>query len=98
MQKIYDADNIIDAYLVKGLLEQQSIRCFVNGEYLQGAMGELPVSGLVTIWVCEDEVDNAQDVLNKELADFKAAGETLLDETDDTEKLTLIWAAKPSPT
>ncbi len=51
MQVVYEAENIIDAYLVKGLLEQAGMPVYVRGEYLIGAIGELPVSGLVAVCV-----------------------------------------------
>ena len=37
MQIVYRAANIIDANLVKGVLEQAGIPAFVSGEYLTGA-------------------------------------------------------------
>ncbi len=51
MQVVYEAENIIDAYLVKGLLEQAGMPVYVRGEYLIGAIGELPVAGLVAVCV-----------------------------------------------
>ena len=51
MRVVYHAEHIVDAYLVKGLLESIGIPSFVPGEYLVGAMGELPVLGLVAVSV-----------------------------------------------
>ena len=42
MKVIYQAENAIDANLLKGWLEQDGIMAFVNGEFLQGGVGELP--------------------------------------------------------
>jgi hypothetical protein len=41
MQTIYRTNNITDAYLIKGLLEQRGIPSHITGEYLAGGVGEL---------------------------------------------------------
>ena len=58
MKIVYDAANSIEAHLVLGLLRQAGIVGTISGEYLQGAMGELPAFGLVKVHV--DEVDYAE--------------------------------------
>lgn len=55
MVPLYAADSTIDAYLLKGLLEQQGIEVRIIGEFLQGAVGELPASGLVQVLVPEED-------------------------------------------
>jgi hypothetical protein len=65
MIKIYSAQNAVDAHIVKGLLEQQGISARVNGEYLQGGIGELPLIGLVTVSVTEEDYANARKVLSE---------------------------------
>ena len=64
MIKIYSAQNAVDAHIVKGLLQQQGISAMVNGEYLQGGIGELPMIGLITVSVIEDDYENAKKVLD----------------------------------
>lgn len=51
MRVVYHAEHLVDAYLVKGLLEGIGIPSFVPGEHLVGAIGELPVLGLVAVSV-----------------------------------------------
>ena len=51
MRVVYEAENIIDAHLVKGVLEQAGLPVYIRGEYLTGAIGELPVAGLVAVCV-----------------------------------------------
>ncbi|MBD3670473.1 MAG: DUF2007 domain-containing protein [Gammaproteobacteria bacterium] len=75
MRNIYEASNNVEANLLKGLLEQEGIEIFVNGEYLSGGIGELPVSGLVTLSVEEDDVARALKVI-----EAYEAGEYALDE------------------
>ena len=65
MIKIYSAQNAVDAHIVKGLLEQQGISARVNGEYLQGGIGELPLIGLVTVSVAEEDYEKATSVLSE---------------------------------
>lgn len=63
MRVVYEAENIIDAHLVRGLLEQAGIVAFVLGEHLGGGIGELPVSGFVTVGVANSDVDAAEAAL-----------------------------------
>jgi len=63
MQNIYEAANTIEANLLKGLLEQEGIETFVNGEYLVGGIGELPVSGIVNLSVEEDDMAKALKII-----------------------------------
>lgn len=47
--QIYSAKDIIEANIVKGMLNANGIPASINGGYLTGAAGELPALGLVTI-------------------------------------------------
>lgn len=42
--KVYQASDMLDGHLVKGLLEQAGIECQLQGMPLLGAMGELPAN------------------------------------------------------
>jgi len=59
---VYRAENIIDANLVKAALAEAGIQAFVAGEYLTGAMGQLPVSDLVTVMVADSDVERAAPI------------------------------------
>lgn len=65
MPKVYSAQNPVDAHIVKGLLEQQGITALVNGEYLQGGIGELPLIDLVTVRVAESDVVAAREIIRE---------------------------------
>jgi hypothetical protein len=39
---VYKAENAIEAHLIRGLLEAESIPVRLSGESLSGAIGELP--------------------------------------------------------
>ena len=85
MRVVYEAENVIDAHLVKGLLENEEIPAFVRGEYLVGAIGELPVTGLVAVLVPESMFDAADAVLRE----FRGPGAQACPEPR--------WDAEPDP-
>ncbi len=60
MRCVYQAENSIDAHLVRGALEQHGIPAYVLGDYLAGAIGELPVCGLVEVHVPDDRHAEAE--------------------------------------
>jgi hypothetical protein len=59
MQTIYRTNNITDAYLVKGLLQQDGIASHIFGEYLTGGVGELSAGDFIYLRVAPDSVDAA---------------------------------------
>lgn len=58
MISVFEAANSLEAHMVLHLLEREGIHGRVDGEYLQGGIGELQVSGLVRVMV--EEVDVAR--------------------------------------
>ncbi len=77
MVRLYSAEDSIEAHLLKHMLEQQEIAVFITGEHLEGAVGEVPTSGLVDVWVLDSQLPDAQEVLE----DFYDR----LDDADDDE-------------
>ena len=63
MTRVYTANSIMDAHIVKGLLENAGIAAFVRGAYLQGGIGELPVLGLVTVEVADADRARAEALI-----------------------------------
>lgn len=62
MRVVYEAAHLIDAHLVRGALEQAGIPVFVRGEHLTGAMGELPLGGLVSVCVPDSALEQARAI------------------------------------
>ena len=63
MEIVYSAANNLEAHMIKGMLEQQSIPAYIQGEHLQSGIGELPaISGFVKI-----SVDNANVIAAKKI-------------------------------
>lgn len=86
MRIIYRAENLIDAHLVRNVLEGAGIPAHVGGEYLTGAMGELPVMGLVTVMVAEHDVPVASDLVARvdaELSERRRADDFEVDVLGD---------------
>jgi hypothetical protein len=73
---VYQAENIIDANLVKNALEHEGIVSFVSGQYLTGAAGELPPMALVNVMVAEIDWPRARAIAERvdaDLAEHRAA-------------------------
>lgn len=76
---VYEAENIIDANLVKNALEHAGIPAFVSGQYLTGAIGELPPLALVKVMVAEIDWPRARAIaerIDADLAECRTAPDT----------------------
>ena len=60
MVKVFTASNSLEANIVKGMLEANNIPAYIQGEYLQGAIGEL--SAIDYAFVSVDEVNESKAV------------------------------------
>jgi hypothetical protein len=76
MRIAYRAETLIDAHLVKDALEREEIPAFISGEYLTGAVGQLPAIDYVAVMV-PDSAAAAADAIVREvtaqLAEARAA-------------------------
>lgn len=63
MQIVYRAANLSDAHLLRQLMEAEGIPAFVQGEFLQGAVGELPANTEVFVHVPDAHVEAARAVV-----------------------------------
>ena len=69
MKCVFRARDGIEAHMLADLLEQVGIMAQVQGDMLQGAVGELPAAGLASVWVAESDEARAREVI----ADFEAS-------------------------
>jgi hypothetical protein len=60
---VFDALNSLEAHLVKIRLIGEGIDAKVGGDYLQGAMGELPALGFLKVWVEDPDAARAKAIL-----------------------------------
>ena len=58
MRVVYEPENLIDAHLVKGVLEHAGLPVYLRGEHLTGGAGELPVPGMLAL--CVPDICEAQ--------------------------------------
>jgi hypothetical protein len=63
MKSVFEASNSVEAHMVLHLLRQHGLAGRVEGEYLTGAMGDLPVAGLVRVVVDDPDYDAARAVV-----------------------------------
>ena len=73
MQIIYRAANLFDAHLVKDALEVESIPAFIAGEYLTGAVGQLPAMDFIAVMVPESSLPSASDIVREVEAQLSEA-------------------------
>ena len=62
MHTVYRAANLFDAHLVKDALEAEGIPAFISGEYLTGAVGQLPAMDFIAVMVPESSFDVASTI------------------------------------
>lgn len=65
MQTVYAASNSLEAHMILNLLESQGVPGRIEGEYLQGGVGELPVAGLVRVVVDEQDYQAAKEIVSE---------------------------------
>ena len=80
MISIFRGSDYLQAQLLKGLLEQHGIGVFLQGAALQGALGEAPATGYLSIMVDDDDASAARRLLEK-----YERGELALDDEFDGE-------------
>lgn len=65
MKTLYEAANGIEAHMIVDLLVQEGISARTDGEYLQGAVGGLPATGIVRVMVDEDQYAAGRGVIDR---------------------------------
>jgi hypothetical protein len=73
MHIIYRAENLFDAHLVKDALEHADIPAFIAGEYLTGAVGQLPAMDYIAVMVPESSVAIASGIVREVEAQLSEA-------------------------
>lgn len=63
MHTVYRAENLFDAHLVKDALEAEGIPAFIAGEYLTGAVGQLPAMDYIAVMVPESSLAVASGIV-----------------------------------
>jgi hypothetical protein len=63
MEKVFEASSGLEAHLIRDLLERAGVPSRIDGEYLTGAMGELPMGSLVSVRVAPEHVAEAREII-----------------------------------
>jgi hypothetical protein len=63
MKSVYEASTGLDAHMILNLLEQRGISGNIEGEYLQGGIGELSAMGFVRVMVAEEDYAEAKKII-----------------------------------
>ncbi|MGS2718536.1 putative signal transducing protein [Eionea flava] len=65
MRLLYEAQNSIEAHMIRHLLEQEGLSVQIDGEYLQGGVGEIQASGIVRIMIAESDYLEGKRIVEK---------------------------------
>lgn len=76
MRSVYEPSGAIQAHVLQDVLRQHGIASHVQGEHLQGAIGELPAGNLVRLLVADGDFAAAR----RAVEEWERA--TLMDEED----------------
>ena len=63
MKCIFEASSGLEAHMISNLLQQDGIVARIDGEYLQGGVGELQAMGFVRVLVDDADYKNAQEII-----------------------------------
>jgi hypothetical protein len=80
MRRVYEPANLIEAQMLIGMLADEGIRAHLNGGDLVGGMGDLPVMGLLSLNVENDQAEHARRLI----AEYNAASPLSGDEPPDS--------------
>jgi Putative prokaryotic signal transducing protein len=64
MKCVYETSTGLDAHMILNLLELQGISGRVDGEYLQGGIGELQTMNFVRVLVPEEDCAEARKIID----------------------------------
>ncbi|MFG6412332.1 DUF2007 domain-containing protein [Roseateles sp. DC23W] len=65
MKTLYEAANAIEAHMLVDVLKQEGIEAHIQGEALQGAMGEVPAARLVRLLVEDAHYPAARAIIER---------------------------------
>ena len=65
MRSVFEASSGLDAHMILNLLEQRGISGRIEGEYLQGGVGELQAMGFVRVLVAEEDYAEARQIIGE---------------------------------
>lgn len=64
MRRIYEPENLLEAEMLSGMLASEGIAVQVVGRDLIGAVGELPMQGLLGLAVADEQAEYARQMID----------------------------------
>lgn len=68
MQCVYRPFDMAEATLLQNMLADHHIDCHVSGQYLQGAVGDLPAHDLIALWLSDEDTQRGSELINDYLS------------------------------
>jgi hypothetical protein len=65
MKLLYEASNTVEAHMILNLLEQAGLSARIDGEYLQGGVGEFQTMGIVRVMVEDNDYPDAKSIIQE---------------------------------
>ena len=65
MKKVYESSTALEAHMLKNLLVNEDIESRIDGEYLQGGVGELQAIGVVRLMVEDSGYPKAKGIIDQ---------------------------------
>ena len=75
MQRIYEPESLLEAQMLMGMLASEGIAAHLVGRDLLGAMGELPIQGLLGLAVADEQAEYARQLIDAYNAAQPLAGD-----------------------
>ena len=63
MRRIYEPADLLEAELLVAMLASEGVTAHISGRHLLGAVGELPVSGLLALQVADAQAERALQLI-----------------------------------
>ena len=63
MKCVFEASSGLEAHMISNLLQQDGIETRIDGEFLQGGVGELQAMGFIRVLVDDADFTNAQQII-----------------------------------
>ncbi|NER61291.1 DUF2007 domain-containing protein [Pseudomonas sp. MAFF212428] len=63
MQRVYEPESLLEAELLIGMLHSEGVKAHLIGRDLLGAIGELPMQGLLGLAVPDEQAEYARQLI-----------------------------------
>ncbi|TDF84600.1 putative signal transducing protein [Pseudomonas sp. H9] len=63
MQRIYEPESLLEAEMLMGMLDSEGIQVHLIGRDLMGAIGDLPMQGLLGLAVADEQAEYARQLI-----------------------------------